>query len=282
MQDFEYINKELGTNYKPIDNIDWDAISKQYILSESFIEKFQDKLDWHYISAYQKLSEDFIEKHQNKVKWILISTYQKLSEPFIEKHKDDVIWYCISKYQKLSENFIQNNKKYIVTTSILKYQKLSENFIQDYWFLYRTIYSKYLLKYQKLSDDIITKYNLTVDKNNLWQYQRTEFKKQKLIEVNKYECHEDYFIAYKAIRNDRYSLQNFQYQYLPGETYESSCDCTDNEDSFGLNVGTYSFAKNYLNDRAGIIVKCKVYYKDIGRIVHNGDKVRCFKITVLE
>ena len=107
-------------------------------------------------------------------------------------------------------------------------------------------------------------------------------KKQKLIKTKLYECHDDYFIAYKAIRPDRYSLFNFQYQYLPGETYESTCDCSESENSFGLNVGTYSHAKQYLIDKRGIIVKCKVYYKDIGRIVHNGEKIRCFKITILE
>ena len=73
-----------------------------------------------------------------------------------------------------------------------------------------------------------------------------------------------------------------QYQYLPGETYESNCDCTSNENSFGLNVGTYDFAKGYLNLKFDFIIKCKVYYKDIGRIVHDGDKVRCCKITVLD
>ena len=135
---------------------------------------------------------------------------------------------------------------------------------------------------QKLSDKFIEKHKLNINKENLWQYQDTDFKKQKLVETEKYECYEDYFIAYKAIRNDRYSLYNFQYQYLPGETYESHCDCTSDENSFGLNVGTYNFAKDYLSSRKGYIVKCKVYYKDIGRIVYDGEKVRCFKITVLE
>ena len=72
------------------------------------------------------------------------------------------------------------------------------------------------------------------------------------------------------------------YQYLPCETYESNCDCTDEENSFGLNVGTYNFIKGYLGLRFGTIIKCKVYYKDIGRIVKDGNKIRCFKITVLE
>jgi hypothetical protein len=33
-----------------------------------------------------------------------------------------------------------------------------------------------------------------------------------------YECYDDYFIAYKAIRSDNYSLYNFQYNGI-GNTY---------------------------------------------------------------
>ena len=46
------------------------------------------------------------------------------------------------------------------------------------------------------------------------------------------------------------------------------------------NINT--FLNRLLRNKNGIIVKCKISYEDIGRIVHDGDKVRCFKITVLE
>ena len=256
MQDFTYINKELGTAFKGNDEINWIILSKDYTLSEVFIDKFQNKLNWYWLSCNQPLSEEFIEKYQDKVYWHYISTYQKLSEEFIEKFQDKVYWHYISKYQTLSEPFIEKFKDKVSWKNISKYQKLSDSFIESH--------------------------NLALHKGNLWQYQPTEFKKQKLIKTGKYECHDDYFIAYKAIRNDRYSLYNFQYQYLPGETYESTCDCTNDENSFGLNVGTYDFAKDYLDYNKGIIVKCKISYEDVGRIVHDGEKIRCFKITVLE
>ena len=44
MQDLTYINKELGTNYKSNKEIDWYAVSRNFKLSESFIEKYQDKV----------------------------------------------------------------------------------------------------------------------------------------------------------------------------------------------------------------------------------------------
>ena len=302
MEDFEYINKELGTSYNLNHNINWKSISYDYHLSEEFIEKFQDKLDWFYISVYQKLSEPFIEKYHDKVDWFNISSCQLLSESFIEKYanklnwdylsqnqllsesfiekyQDKVNWYHVSMFQKLSEPFIEKFQNKVVWYNISTYQKLSESFIEN--FKHKVFWDK-ISMHQTLSDEFIEKHQLSVNKNDLWQYKPENFKKQKLIETKKYECYDDYFIAYKAIRSDRYSLFNFQYQYLTGEAYESTCDCTAEENSFGLNVGTYEHAKKYLEGKIGLIVKCKIYYKDIGRIVHDGDKVRCFKITVLE
>ena len=256
MEDFEYINKELGTNFCSMTEINWTYISIYEKLSEEFIDRFNDKVDWIYISTRQKLSEEFIEKYKDRVNWYDISMYQKLSEEFIEKFENKVYWNNISMYQKLSEEFIEKYK------DRLNWHRISE--------------------YQKLSDEFIKKHGLMFNKDDFWQYKDTEFKKQELIKTNLYECDDDYFIAYKAIRSDRYSLYNFQYQYLPNESYESTCDCTNDDNSFGLNVGTYDFAKDYLDYNEGLIVKCKVNYEDIGRVVHDGKKVRCFKITVLE
>ena len=41
-------------------NVNWDEISINQKLSESFIKEFQDKLNWYNISYAQQLSEDFI------------------------------------------------------------------------------------------------------------------------------------------------------------------------------------------------------------------------------
>ena len=161
-------------------------------------------------------------------------------------------WSYISYYQKLSEKLILEYK------DILNLQMVSQ--------------------YQKLSNKTIKKFGLTIDKGN-WLYKTTNFKKKQIIKNGLYECHEDYFIAYKAIRSDRYSHYNFQYQYLPNETYQCHCDCTDNDISFGLSVWTYDNAKNY-ND-SGLIVKVKVRYEDVGILLYD-NKIRCSKIEILE
>ena len=112
-----------------------------------------------------------------------------------------------------------------------------------------------------------------------WLYKDKEFLKQQVVESGLYDCHEDYFIAYKGIRKDRCSKFNFQYQYLKGETYESRCDCTDNENGFGLSAWTEEEAKNYCNE---LIIKVKVNYEDVGRLVHRNGKIRVRKLTVID
>ena len=250
MNRLEFLNKELGTNYKSLDKVNWGYISKCQKLSENFIIEYQSKINWVLISRYQKLSENLICEFKTNVDWDFISCYQSLSEDFIRKFKNEVDWDCISKYQKLSEEFIREFQDKVNWSNISLFQNLSEDFIYEF------------------------KGKIT------WINKSTDFKKKQIIDCGLYECYEDYFIAYKAIRGDRYSHFNFQYQYLPNEVYEANCDCTDNEDSFGLSVWTNEGAKNYNN--RGLIVKVKVKYEDVGRLVHNSNKIRCFKIEILE
>ena len=94
-----------------------------------------------------------------------------------------------------------------------------------------------------------------------------------------YECHEDYLIAYKGIRSDRCSVFTLQYQYLKGKTYETWCDCSADESSFGFSAWTENMARAYCNE---LVVRVKVRYEDVGRVVHNGGKIRCFKMEILD
>ena len=50
------------------DYIDWQIISANQKLSESFIEKYEKKLNWYWLSYYQELSKEFREKYKNKLK----------------------------------------------------------------------------------------------------------------------------------------------------------------------------------------------------------------------
>lgn len=193
-----------------------------------------------------------VEEFKTKADWEFISGYQKLSEEFIREFKDLIDWDRISVSQKLSNEFIREFKDNVDWDKISKFQKLSEEFSKEF--------------------------NLTIDSDN-WLYKSTEDKKQAVIATGLYECYEDYFIAYKGIRSDRYSNFNFQYQYLKDGIYESHCDCTKNENSFGLSAWTKEKANSYCNQ---LVVKVKVNYEDVGKLVHDYWKIRCFKIQILE
>ena len=188
--------------------------------------------------------------------WADISVDQKLSESFISEFKDKVNWLSISMYQKLSEPFIREFQDKVYWWYISKHQKLSNEFIEEF---------KDRLDFNETKDS--------------WHYKTTDEKKQAVMDTGLYECYDTYFIAYKGIRSDRYSKFNFQYKYEKGGTYESWCDCSDDENSFGLSVWDESNAREYCRE---LVVRVKVNYEDVGRVVHDGGKIRCFKIEILD
>ena len=274
---WSYVPIKLVRKYKSL--INWIQVSKRNGLSEFFIAKHKDLVDWYYISEYQQLSEAFIERHKNLVKWTCISRCQQLSEDFIEKYKDFVSRYYISMYQHLSESFIEKHKDLVSWNMVSRYQSLSEPFIEKYKDL---VVWYNISRCQQLSEAFVethkTELNMFLVNNN-WLNKDTEFKKKAVIDTGLYECHEDYFIAYKGIRSDRYSAFNFQYKYLPGNTYTCFADGSEDENSFGLSVWNESNARDYCPK---LVVKCKVFYEDVARVVHNGGKIRCSKITILD
>lgn len=290
-------NKILGTNYKDwrtlsrhngltkdfirefADSVHWDCISIYQHLSEDFIREFKDDVDWFWISECQHLSENFIREFKDKVDWYCISRYQHIFEDFIREFEDKVYWEYISGCQHLSETFIREFKDRICWYNISTYQQLSEAFIREFKDRVDWIW---IAKYQRLSKNFIRKFKNDIYKKLIadsWHYKSVEEKKKAVMETGLYECHDDYFIAYKGIRTDRYSNFNFQYQYLKGHTYETWCDCSANENGFGFSAWTETKAREYCDE---LLVRVKVRYEDVGRVVHKGGKIRCFKLEVLD
>ena len=276
ISEYQQLSESFIREFK--NEIDWEYISAYQKLSESFIREFSDKVNWDYISERQKLSESFIREFSDKIDWVCISSRQKLSEDFIREFKDKVNWIEISYYQQLSEDFIREFKDEVCWYDMSRYQKLSEDFIREFvdyvdW--------EFISRYQKLSEDFIREFKdklgISLIEDN-WIYKNTQFLKQQVVNTGLYECHDDYFIGYKGIRSDRHSKFNFQYQYMTGETYESWCDCSSDVNSFGLSVWTEKEARDYCDE---LVVKVKVNYEDVGRVVHEGGKIRCRKITIL-
>ena len=246
--------QEIREKIKKGEDIDWVLISECQKLSEDFIREFRDRVDWWSISKYQKLSEDFIREFKARVDWECISWCQKLSEDFIREFQDRVDWEYISEYQKLSESFINERKDLLELNVIGKFQNLSESFIKDN--------------------------NLTDLVKDNWRYKDAEFKKEQVKNTGLYECYDNYFIAYKSVRVDRYSVFNFQYKYEEGGFYTCHADYTNEENSFGLSAWDIEGAKDYYS--RGLILKVKILYKDVARVVHNGGKIRCCRLEVLD
>ena len=267
-------NEILGTNYN-----DWEWLSKYEHLSENFIREFKDNVIWYWVSQHQHLSEDFIREFKDRVHWACISAYQHLSEDFIREFQYKVDWDCISSYQHLSEDFIREFKDKVYWQYISSNQHLSEDFIREFK---NKVYWSLISRSQHLSEDFIDEFKDRLDMDLIadsWHYKSVEEKKKAVIDTGLYECHEDYFIAYKGIRVDRYSNFNFQYQYLKGHTYETWCDCSPNENSFGFSAWTEESVKQYCSE---LVVRVKVRYEDVGRVVHDGGKIRCFKMEILD
>ena len=251
---YQHLSEDFIREFK--DKVYWFSISEQQHLSENFIREFKDWLDWDWISIRQHLSEDFIREFKDRVNWSSVSAFQHLSEAFIREFKDDVYWSYISIYQRLSEDFIRKFKDKVNWVNISAYQHLSKEFIEEF------------------KDNIDMKWIA-----DSWHYKSTEEKKKAVESTGLYECHDDYFIAYKGLRSDRYSHYNFQYQYFKRETYETWCDCSADEDSFGFSAWTEEKATKYCNE---LDVRVKVRYEDVGRVVRNGGKIRRFKLEMLD
>ena len=270
VEESNYIKNKYGYSVNP--GTAWYEISKYQQLSENFIKEFQDRVYWKYISMYQPLSEDFIREFQGRVKWKWISAYQHLSEDFIRKFKNRVKWEYISISQHLSEDFIREFQDRVDWICISIYQHLSEDFIKEFQ---DRVYWYYISKHQCVSKSFAKEFGIEIKSN--CHRETSEWKKM-IENTGLYECHKDYFYAYKGIRSNRYSNYNFQYQYLPGETYECFSDYSDEENSFGLSAWTEEEARDYCNK---LVIKVKIYYRDVTAIVHDNNKIRCKKFTVM-
>ena len=262
---------------KYADNVDWDNISIFQKLSENFINQYSNMVNWCFICKYQKLSESFIEKYADEVDWLYVSIHQQLSENFINKYSDMVDWENISIYQKLSETFIEKYAGEVDWWTVSIYQQLSENFIRKYKNkLNLCVIARHQMISLEFAEELSIVYVFLLHNNCL---KSVSYWKEAVKATSLYECHEDYFYAYKGIRSDRYSKKNFQYRYLLGKTYECFSDYSDAQNSFGLSAWTKKDAERYCDE---LVIKVKIYYEDVTAVVHDGGKIRCKKMTVLD
>lgn len=156
---------------------------------------------------------------------------------------------------------------------ISKCQQLSDDFIWNYGKYY--VYLPFIARYQTVSKRFLAGFRYNLNNNS---DKPVSYWKERVQGAGLYECHRHYFYAYKNIRSDKYSLYDFRYQYLLGETYECFSDYSDDEDSFGFYADSASEAEKYSR---GLTIRVKIYYKDVTAVVHDGGKIRCKKLIVM-
>lgn len=139
---------------------------------------------------------------------------------------------------------------------------------------------EYIANYQKLSNNIIQELKLTISVSN-WLYKDKEYKMKKIKDCGLYEIDGDYIIAYKSTKKGGVSTFNSAYKYQVGGVYESLCDCdTYYHNSFGLSAWTENGALEHFP--YGELYKVKIHIDDVGALVDNLNKIRCFKLEILE
>lgn len=265
----------------------WEWVSEKERLSECFIRKYFDFLDVVRICIFQDLSESFIHDFRDRLVWRLICKHQKMSEVFMNEHLDyltDLYMKEVCKYQELSECFIRKNIKHIDWKMIAEYQDLEEAFIEEFQ---KSLDMKTVSEFQYLSEEFRNKHSLAVSNDN-WLYKDINYKRAVIVNTRLYDCHEDYFIAYKAIWPNRYSTHKFHFQFrefIVGNTYECKADFTNKEYSFGLSVSTKRREELFRKvTNASDVIKVKIYYKDVAGVFPNyydDGSIRCKKLTVL-
>ena len=268
------LSEEFIAEHK--DLVHWYNISQYQRLSEEFIREHKDLVHWYNISAYQQLSEEFIVEHKDLVNWGGISACQQLSEEFIAEHKDLVHWIHISACQQLSEEFIAEHKDLVDWINISQYQRLSEESVREHKDLVNWLN---ISACQQLSEEFIEEFDLTIGEDN-WNYVTDEIKIEKLISGG-YEVKEGYAYGYKSVREDMYSVYNFNIKYNIGIIsdwhYDPICN---NENSFGLSMWyDKEKAKEYYN--FGKLLKIRAKISDVKALTCN-NKVRCSQLEVIE
>lgn len=283
-------------------------------LPESILEKHKEFVESIDSSRFQSLSTNFLMTHQNrlsstrilknklldedKIMMLLpyssitlneIPCYQKLSEEFIERYQqsNSLFWYNVFSSQQLSEEFLIKHfdkvftyKEASLLDAIVKSQHLSMEFVQQFILDNPNISTYYktheLPLYIKLP-------GYEYLENASWLYQSKEFKKEQIVNTKMFECYDDYFIAYKRVRNDGTSLFDIKFKYEKGKVSESTCDYTPHEVSFGLHVGPKKIVQ--LSPESPLqqskVIKCKVRYEDVGYLTTSKlYTVRCCRLEV--
>ena len=279
--------------------VDWCAIAYRDDLSEDFIERHFKELEGRRIGKYTVLSEDFMHRHADELNWETLCACQMMSKSFIEEHLDKIyLWSLLKSQTNLPESLLRHSASSFAIKDAIRYQKLPESIIEEFvkspefshwsclsWCQYLSeafikqhidmLNLEAIASTQKLSPAFRRKYKIDVKDN--WLYKSTAFKKKAVIDAGLYECHDEYFFAYKETWANRLYRAGME-QCEVGGSLERKADHTDKEQAWGYLVE----CTKTTNKRDHVMRKVKVYYKDVARVLCNGTQVRVTKLQFME
>ena len=318
-RDYNLINTELTEeeleqyirdNEDVMTRTRWEDMAQYQNLTENFMKNYIDFLPINRIVTYQPMSEEMLDFLFNHIANLedtndprktmytkLVLQHQDVSETLMSKYKDMIHWIAASTYSNMTEDFIREFKNYVSWEAICKYKELSIDFMyemMDYLhhrnaFFYQTtndeldaVFKERINTYDDYFQAFWVRKNYIRDRDA--SYWRDLIKSYKSYPTN---YSDDYFIGYKAIRQDGYSLFSFRNKYIAENIYETKSDYNNTEEvSFGFGIYNRDKAYQYgmqKDQKRFDIVAIKVMYDDVTFCSENYvfPKIRTSKIEVL-
>mgnify|MGYP002860661274 CR=1 FL=1 len=317
-RDFNLINIEFSEDELQRyveDNADimtrtrWEDIAQYQNLTENFMKTYLQYLPINRLVTYQPMSEDMqdflfnyignLEDTNDPRKTMItrmVLQHQDVTERLMNKYRYMIHWPAASMYCNMSEDFIREFKKFVDWSSISKYKTLSEEFMyemMDYLDYKNAFY--YQVTTPELDEIFKNKINTYDDyfqaywvKKNYIRNQEPEYWRNLIKTYKTYPTNysDDYFIGYKAVRSDGYSLFSFRNKYIKENTYNTKSDFDNVEVSFGFGIynrdKAYQYGMQKDNKRFEIIA-VKVPYDAVTFCSENYifPKVRTSEIEIL-
>lgn len=97
-----------------MEKLDWEQVSKQSDLSDSFLQEYKEMLNWRLLSQYRTFTKESIETFKKHVHWEEICSYQScLDVSFIYKNSKHICFAFLSTNEHITEEVVKEFKEKI-------------------------------------------------------------------------------------------------------------------------------------------------------------------------
>jgi hypothetical protein len=190
---------EIGENS---DEINWENICKNKILSESFMREHKEHIKFQIISKHQTLSEGFMEEFSGKLDWVKLSENQVMSEQFVKKYENYVHWFAAVQKNLFSESFLKGLGRWI-NWQFISYEA---NFTMEYIEHYKNfLFLNIVLDFQKIDYEFVKENLILFDVELIEKRGPKYYTLEQMDELRRIRCSEEFIEKNK----DKISWKNF-------------------------------------------------------------------------